>query len=349
MDERQYDETFREDEIDLRELFMVIWRKKVTIIAITLIAAILTGLISVFLITPVYHSRLRIIINMPDSYHTKYGDYTLPISSNDQYINLITNNTIIINTIEDMNYNEEISIETIRKRITIEQNEQKANVEQNSYFVNVAADNPAEAKKLAQTLFDNYIRFLDILIVEGALDYYTDIFSIALQSNEVSLASNKEILAKNEELLAATPQTINQKEVLQELEGSSTDYIILENIINPNYTKLEADVLANKQSINGIENSMRIHNEYLAEISELRDKLISYKESGDFSSFSSDFVSATKTNLYLASEPVEPSKKTSPSNTRNAVIGALLGGMLAVAAVLIKEYWLRPDNEKQAK
>src|SRR5690554_2670985 len=91
-----------EDEIDLRELFMVIWKKKATIICITLIAAIITGLISVFLITPVYHSRLRIIINMPKSYNTKYGDYDLPLISNDQYINLITSSDIILHTIEDM-------------------------------------------------------------------------------------------------------------------------------------------------------------------------------------------------------------------------------------------------------
>lgn len=114
MNEKQYNE-LREEEIDLRELFMVLWKKKVTIICITLIAAIITGLISVFLITPVYHSRLRIIINMPETYHTKYGDYTLPITSNEQYINLITTNEILLHTIEDMEYDVETNIESIRE------------------------------------------------------------------------------------------------------------------------------------------------------------------------------------------------------------------------------------------
>jgi capsular polysaccharide biosynthesis protein len=351
MNEKQYNEQITEEEIDLRELFMVLWKKKVTIICITLIAAIITGLISVFLITPVYHSRLRIIINMPETYHTKYGDYTLPITSNEQYINLITTNEILLHTIEDMEYDVETNIESIRERITIEPSDAKANTIQNTFFVKVAADNPIEAQKLAQTLFDNYVEFLDVLIIEGALDYHINRINVSLQSSEVSLTSTKEILAKNEALLAQTPQTINQKEAMQEVGDSSstTDYIILENIINPNYTKIESDIIANKQSINSIENSMRINNEYMAELDELKSKVNSYKESGDYSKLDTDFVKVTKTNIYLPSDPIVPSSKTSPSNARNVIIGALLGGMVAVFVVLIKEYWFKPDEEKKSK
>ncbi len=351
MNNNQYNEHINEDEIDLRELFMVIWKKKVAIICITLVAALITGLISVFLISPVYHSRLTIIINMPDTLNTKYGDYTLPITSNDQYINLITSNEILLHTIEDMGYDEDTNIESIRDRITIEQSEAKANVEQNTFYVKVAADNPTEAQKLAQTLFDNYIEFLDVLTIEGALDSYINIYSVALTSQEVSLTSTKEILAKNEVLLEQTPQTINQKEAMQEIKDSSStsDYIILENIINPNYTKIENDIIVNKQSINSIENSMRINNEYLAELDELQNRVDSYKKSGDISKLDTDFVQVTKTNIYLPSEPVIPSNKTSPSNLMNVIIGALLGGMLAVFVVLIREYWFESGKEKKNK
>ena len=349
MEETQYREPIREDEIDLRELFMVIWKKKVAIICITLVAAIITGLISIFLINPVYHSSLRIIINMPETYHTKYGDYTLPITTNDQYINLITSNEIILRTIEDMGYDDETTIESLRERITVESSDVKANTVQNTFYVKVAADNPAEAKKLAQVLYDNYIEQLDILILESALEYHINRINIAQQSNEVALTSAKEKLAKNEELLAATPQTINQKEAMQEIIDSSntSEYIILENIINPNYTKIESDIIENKQHIISIENSIRINNEYLAELDELMNKLNSCKESDDYDSLKADFVSATKTNIYLASEPVEPSRKTSPSNARNVIIGALLGGMIAVSVVLVKEYWFKPEESKK--
>ena len=340
-----------DDEIDLRELFMVLWKKKITIICVTLIAAIVTGLISVFMITPTYHSRLRIIINMPETYHTKYGDYILPITSNEQYINLITSNDIILNTIEDMGYDKSTTIESIRDRIKIESFDTKVNVNQNSYYVNVAADNPAEAKKLAQALFNNYLEFIDILVVEGAIDYFISNFNVVLQTNEVALASEKEILAKNEELLAQTPQTINQKEAMEQIQSSEniSNYIILENIINPNYTTIENDIINNKQTINSIENSIRIHQGYIDELDKLSDKVAGYKDSGDYSTLSNDFFSVTKTNIFLPSEPFEPSRKTSPSNARNVIIGALLGGMVSVALVLIKEYWFKPGEKDENK
>lgn len=348
MEENQYNEHIIEDEIDLRDLFMALWKRKTMIISITLIVAIITGLISVFLISPVYHSRLSIIINMPESYHTKYGDYTLPITTNEQYISLITSGDIISRTIEDMGYSvDDTTIENLRERITVDIPETKNNVEQNSFFIKVAADNPAEAKKLAQTLFNNYVEFIDVLTIEGALEYHINRFNVALESSEDSLVSLQEILAKNEALLAETPQTINQKDAMEEIQNSNntTDYIILEKIINPNYTKIEQDIIDNKQSINNIENTMRVYNEHLLELDEIRDNVASYKESGDYEAFVSDVVSVTKTNVYLASEPIEPSRKTSPSNSKNVIIGALLGGMVAVFVALLQEYWFRPEDK----
>lgn len=341
MDERHYEEQRTEDEIDLKELFLVIWKKKLFIISITLIAAIISGIISLFILSPVYHSRLNIIINMPEAIHTKYGDYTLPITSNEQYINLITSSDILSRTIEDMAYDTDSSIEPLRDRITIDIPDAKANTTQNSFYVRVSADNPAEAKKLAQTLFDNYIDFLDILIADGALDYYTNKYNISISSLEDQLTSNQVILAKNEALLATTPQTINQRDAMQEIQESSntSEYIVLENIINPNYTKIENDIISNKQSINSIENSIRVYNDYLAELDELKIKMSEYNDKRDYSELDKDFVKITKSNVYLPSDPIEPSRKTSPNNTLNIIIGALLGGMASVFVVLIKEYW----------
>ena len=94
---------------------------------------------------------------------------------------------------------------------------------------------------------------------------------------------------------------------------------------------------------------MRIHNEYLAELDGLKSKVNSYKESGDYSNLETDFVRVTKTNIYLPSEPIVPSQKTSPSNSKNVIIGALLGGMVAVFVVLIREYWVKPYKEKESK
>lgn len=362
MNENQYNSHANDGEIDLRELILVLWKKKIAIICVTLIAAIIAGVISVFLIKPVYHSNLRIVINMPQVYNTKYGDYTLyhlydiyyiqgentkRINYNEQYINLITSSTVIQDTIEDMGYDAATGIESVRGRISIE-SVSKLNSVQNTFNIKVASNDPADAKKLAQTLYDNYIEFLDMVVIEGAIDHYINEYNILLQSDEIALLSEKELLANNEELLASIPQFINQKEAMKVYDSSNTDnYIIIENILNPTYIKVESDIMLNKQNIHSIENSIRKHKEYLDELDELKSKLNSYRQTDDYSDVESHFVRISKVKAYLSSEPATSGYKTSPNNTRNVIIGAFFGGIIAVFVVLIREYWFKPYKKTE--
>ena len=78
-----------EDEIDLRQLIMALWNRKIMIIVVTLLFALVAGVFSKFFIKPVYSTRISIVANIPEIYVTKYGEYTLPIKENGEYINLI--------------------------------------------------------------------------------------------------------------------------------------------------------------------------------------------------------------------------------------------------------------------
>lgn len=346
MNANQTNNNYYSDEINLQDIFLAIWRKKILIIVITLIAAIATGLFSVFALTPVYNAKLNIIINMPETYQTKYGDYTLPISTNEQYINLITSNDILRNTIEDMGYDSNTTIESLRDRISIKIENQ--NTTQNSFEILVAADNPEEARQLAQALYNNYVEFIDVLVVEGAVDYFIDYYTVQLKSMEVELETNRVLLEKNTELLENTPMIINQKEAMNEVisSGKISDIIIMENIINPNYTALELDIIEIKQTINTIESTIDLYNSYLDELQKEKDNISDYYKTGEFNDLKNKIISITKSNIYLPSEPVAPSRKTSPNNLMNVVIGALLGGMISVFVALIKEFWFKKEERE---
>ena len=343
MNENQNNVQNYEVVIDIRELVMALWRQKILIISITLIAAILTGLYSVFILSPVYDTKLNIVISMPETYNTKYGEYKLPITTNQQYINLVTSNDVIVNTIKDLGYSsEKMTIEGLQKGISIGNANTTADVVQNSYDVTVSADNSEESLKLAETLYINYIEFLDVMTKErAATNFYND-FTIKLQSMEVTLKSTKEILEKNKELLAKTPQTINQKEAMKEIQGqlpNTSDYVVLENIINPNYTKVESDIVGNEQEISKIEEDMKVYNGYLEELDKEKKAIAKYYETGKEVKLESDLAGVIETSIYLPSPPVAPTHKTSPSNTMNVAIGAVLGGMIGVMIALVKKYW----------
>ena len=343
MSEIQNDVITYEDEIDLRELFMAMWRNKYIILSMALVLALLTGLFSMFVLSPVYQAKLDIIINMPEQYHTYFGDYTLPINSNDQYIDLITSNSVLINTIEDMGYNPgEISVEDIRDSISVSQ-ENSANAEKpNMFQITVSADNPEDALIFAQTLFNNYVEFVDVMTKERAVNHYYNQYSVSMLSLDKSLTKNQELLGKNELLLADTEQTINQKEVLEETQGilsNTIDFVVLDNIINQNYFKIEKDIIEIKQTIYSLENSISTTEEYLSQLEEERGNIAEYYSNRNAEENPIQMIGVVETSIYLSSQPVAPTRKTSPSNARNAVIGLGIGWMLGLAIAYVLEFW----------
>lgn len=339
-DNQNINSRYEDDEIDLKELIITVWKRRNIIIALTLIFSILAGLFSMFILMPVYDTRLNIIINMPKTYKTRYGEYTLPITTNAQYLNLFTSNDVLLNTIRDMGYKDgKVAIENLKGKISVETTK---NTDDNSFNITVSEKSPEESLKLAETLYSNYIEFLDVMTKERAISFYYNYFTVNIKSLEFDLMSVKEILAKNEALLAHTPQTINQKEALEEI--NSTDFVVLENIINTNYTKLENDIITNKQSINSIENSIRMYNEYLKEIEIERKAIAKYYQTGRAEKLDTSIIGVVETSVYLPSPPVAPTEKTSPSNTMNVLIGGVLGGMFALMVVFIKDYWWIKKN-----
>jgi capsular polysaccharide biosynthesis protein len=336
---------YYKDEIGLRELFMTLWKRKKMIISLILVVAILAGMFSMFVLSPVYETKLNIIISMPETYSTRYGEYKLPITTNDQYINLILSNDVLINTLRDMEYNvEEVSVDRLKKRIAVGSSEAKTNTVQNSFEVTVSADNPEESLKLAQTLYDNYVKFMDVMTKERAVSFFINNFSMSIKSLENQLDSAKEILSKNEELLAATPQIIDKGNANIEIQTQLTtnsDYVVPVDTLNPNYIKIENDIVENKQSINSIENSIRLNYRYLEELSTEKAAVNKYYETGQAEKLESNVIGVVETSVYLPSLPVVPTQKTSPSNALNIIVGAVIGGMLGVMSVLVKEYWFK--------
>lgn len=347
MYENQNDVRNREDVIDLREVFMALWKRKKSIFAITLIVAIVAGIFSMFLISPVFDTKLNVVMNMPEEYTTRYGQYTLPITTNEQYIKLILSNDVLINTIREMEYDtNKVTIENLKDRISIEKTTVVDGIEQNSFEVTVSADNPEESLKLAQTLYDNYIEFMDVMTKERAVSYFINDFSMDIKSQENQLDSVYEILKKNEELLAATPQVIAKGNANMEIQTQLTtnsDYVVPVDTVNPNYIKIENDIIGNKQTINDIENTIRLNSRYLEELNKEKSALIKYYETGQAEKLESSVIGVVETSVYLPSPPVAPTQKTSPSNALNTIIGAVIGGMLGVMVALFKEYWFKEE------
>ena len=80
---------------------------------------------------------------------------------------------------------------------------------------------------------------------------------------------------------------------------NTRDFIVMGNIINPNYTELELDIIEIKQAINTTENTMNQYNTYLEELELKQAEIRSYYETGELSELSDNIVRITKSNIYL--------------------------------------------------
>ena len=348
MNKNQNNEKYYGDEIDLKEIIMTLWKRKKMIIAFILIVAILSALFSMFILSPVYETKLNIVMSMPEVYYTRYGAYKLPITTNEQYISLINSNDVLINTIRDMDYSsKKISIDDLNKKITVVKSETKANTVQNSFTVTVSADSPEESLRLAQTLFINYLGFMDVMTKERAVNYYLNHFNVELKSMQNVLDIERDTLKKDEELLARTPKIIDGAKSNIEIQSKlndNSDYIVPVNIANPNYIKIENDIVQRNQKIYEIESNMKKYGQYLEELSIERQAIEKYYETGRVEKLVSSVIGVVETSVYLPSPPVAPTQKTSPSNALNTIIGAIIGGVLGVMTALIKEYWFKETN-----
>lgn len=331
-------------ELSLLDLFMVVWTQKIMIISITLIITLLTGLFNILIMKPIYNSDIDIIINMPETYSTKYGDYKMPITGNSEYINLVYNYNILNATIKDMGQDAgNMTTELLKKRITITNG--GVLDKQSTYFIHVTAGSPILAQKLAQSLYNNYIEYMDIMFREMIVDkFYNEIKNyISITNEELNL--KKGILLKNEELLAQTPQTINQKEAMKEIENNVNDFIILENVINPNYTGIENSIIMNKQDINSLEIALSTHTEYLKELENEKEAFIQFYETQDISGLKLNEISVIDSNIFLVSIPTLPSQKSGPDYTRNITIGFIFGGLMGITIAFIRKYIFKYENK----
>lgn len=329
---------------NLKELFLALWKRKRLIISLTLLAAMLVAVYSEFLVTPRYETKLNIIINMPEFYKTRYGEYKLPISDNNQYLDLIKNNDVIIATISDMNYDaEEVSIEGLRERINIVGTKAATGTKQNSFEVIVSANSPEESLDLAQILYSRYLIFLDVMTKEKAINYYYDECILQNKNLENELKNIKQVLKKNEELLNETSKTFlngsSNIEIQRQL-NETNDYLVPINTINPNYISIENDIIQNKQSINEIEILISMNDMILEELNEELQSVKRYYETGKSEELESKIISSITNNVYLLSSPAAPTHKSSPSILFNTSIGVIVGLFIGVLIALVKEYWL---------
>lgn len=334
MDEKTIVNQQMEEEITLREIILILLKHKILIISLAVIIGLCAGVYSKLMVTPIYTTKMNIVVNMPNIYQTRFGEYTLPISMNGDFLKLITNNDVLSNTISDLG--DDASVVTtsdLNSRISIGTISTSTNPEQTVFEVTVAGESPEEAVELANALYENYLEYLNIMMKNNAIDYFSNDLQVKIKVAENELDITRGVVAKNEELLSTIPQMIDVNSIINNVTNTTDGVIILEDVINPTYTETEKIIIQAKQLIMDSEVKVEQYTKYIQELSVEKETLNTVGDS------ETSIPSITDNNIFQSSSVIPPTNPSNSNTLMNVMIGIVLGGMLGVFLVFFRAYW----------
>ncbi|MFJ7363433.1 YveK family protein [Peribacillus frigoritolerans] len=151
-----------EETISIKDIFKTLKKRWKLIILLTLIAALISGTISYFLLTPVYQSSTQILVNQKQSENQLDSNQ---IRSNIDMINtysvIIKSPAILEKVIDELELDQ--SVEQLSQKITI-------NSQENSqvFSLTVQDSNPSKAVEIANTVSETFQKEIkDIMNVDN--------------------------------------------------------------------------------------------------------------------------------------------------------------------------------------
>lgn len=179
---------------------------------------------------------------------------------------------------------------------------------------------------------------MDLIIKDRAINYFYNDFSAKLESDQSKLQSNNDLLRRYEDLIETTPQLIDQEGLLKAFSEAS-NYIVLDDITNPNYIELQNTLIETKKIIETTESNIATYNAYLEELELEKAALEKFYQEGGLGRFESSLLDTS--DVFVLSQAMVPSDKVSPNLAANVVTAGLLGNILSIGLVFFRSYMKR--------
>jgi len=301
-----------EDEISLRDIIETLLRQKFLIIGITVVAVLVSAILSFWVLNPTYEAEATVWVEeadlqleVPSSGATGTQDalsstvLNLKPEVTPEFLKeQITNSVVLERVQKKLNLDPQLfSI----KKLAEDYVEGEAVAEANLLTIKAKGDTPQAAQNLANAVAEEFAIYVDEIMHQALI-----------AKAQPQLESQKEIITTSlkeaEELLKTTNKFIEVN------PNSDADQLVLSGItnnINPKYDALERTVV-----------------DYHLKLAQL-EKISLLLEDKGFSVVSAQVISP-------AALPLGPA---SPKTMLNLVIALVLGLMVGILAAFFKEYW----------
>lgn len=341
MEESRY-----EDEISLKELICILLKNWKMIAIITVLAALIGASYAWFIASPSYESKVRGIIDIPESVETKYGTYTFATSNNMDYLSIITSDRVLWETIRDLDL--ETSAQSLENRITVDNKD-----ESNVFTFTVTSDTPEKAKTLMLSLRNNFLEEVNYINKEKAINYFIRTSFVELESykekEEYLLGDIKEteILLKD-----INPTLLLQKSVLDDpliaaalmknknlsFEELANETMLVEEI-NPNYVEVENQIILLKQELKDLSLEEARNQKFYEELNVEKANLSAIRWSNGSNSLKPGLLEIVSSAIIVDENPSTPINPVAPRKMLILAISLVLGLMIGVFTAFFKAYW----------
>jgi succinoglycan biosynthesis transport protein ExoP len=304
------------DEISLREIIETIWNGKWIIILVTAIAVATSGIVSFFIMDPVYEARTTILVSNDRSPEQSAAP------SLQTYFEQVKNHAIMSKTIDQLGLQQqEITINGLRDKITTE-----IVKDTNLIRIKVSDNSPKLASDIANAVTLHFADFMSnqsLEQLEKTTEYTIDQIETELRLNQAALKKVEEQLANTPEVLV-TNKSLAEDAFLNSVASQSQNQSSSETgglqmkseETNPVYISLLQAASNLNVELSRLENKRN----------ELEQKVINNELK-------------IQESVMVVSRAIEPEIPIGPKKMLNVAIAGVVGGMISVFIVFLMAYW----------
>ncbi|MGM8215078.1 Wzz/FepE/Etk N-terminal domain-containing protein [Bacillaceae bacterium W0354] len=308
-----------EQEISLREIIEALLNGKWIIVSITALFTIVAIIYSFIIADPVYESKATVIINKVEQPIGSLNEYVDNATSKEMVIDVMKSPEVIQKTIKDLNLDRTIS--SLQNSLSV------TAVENNEALVRIKLQ--GTDRELISNILDQLIVNTRDSIKQSVDTYITSYQELYLEKMDEEQQQLNEFLQEYSELEKAVGLPLL---VLFQQNAAGSEYI------------LEANE-ALLQELRELDKETQIEYEQVnARINRANQQL------QEFYNFYSDAVTAQSlelvpervsvfSNAFASVNPVKPNKML------NTAIALVLGLMVSVGVVFMREYWRNSEEE----
>jgi succinoglycan biosynthesis transport protein ExoP len=330
-------QVMHDDEISLREIIETVWDGRWIIASITAVAVLLSGIYSFFVLDPVYEVTTTVMVN-------SQVDGEKPIANLSPFAEQVKSDFVIGKIVKKLELDaKEISVNSIRNSINVE-----AIKDSNLVRITVTGKDPKAITNIANAVALELGSFIEIStrldMIVGFKKRLVEVEDeMKIVQTELEMA-NKQLETTPEKLV--TQKSLSDDPYMQSVVGDKSNSSnkelgslkLIDEEINPVYIGLKSRMADTSIQLSKLQMEKSNLDERVSSNQQTITALQKQINSTNVST--EEFVqSVNRFNAVLIIPAVAPESPVGPRKMLNLALAGVVGGMMSVFIVFIREYW----------